>query len=124
MTSSLLKQPITESLEITLHIATYHPKLLPEQHRSTISALLEEAKEKARIFFQRIRVCLSNESTWILGTSSPRALDAHCVPFIARIMEADNTELVPTEVQQYAKKAKAGPEWNSIMEGKPILWSL
>jgi glutathione S-transferase len=50
MTSSLLKQPITESLEITLHIATYHPKLLPEQHRSTISALLEEAKERLGSF--------------------------------------------------------------------------
>jgi glutathione S-transferase len=42
MTSPELTEPITESLEITLHIAQFYPNLLPQQHKATILKLLEE----------------------------------------------------------------------------------
>jgi hypothetical protein len=42
MTSTSLLQPVTESLEITLLMATHYPSLLPEQYRPLIIRLLSE----------------------------------------------------------------------------------
>jgi hypothetical protein len=42
MTSSSLTQPITESLEVTLHMASFYPNLLPESHKPAVIELLGE----------------------------------------------------------------------------------
>jgi len=59
-----------------------------------------------------------------MGGSSATILDAHCVPFIARLMEAGNEDLVPLKVQNYAKLAMSGHQWQSVQEGKPTLWDV
>jgi hypothetical protein len=84
-----------------------------------------KAKNQASGFLHRIEKHLSTSTTkWILNTPSATALDAHCVPFIRRLIEADNAGIVPLEVQRYAKRAVTEPEWESITEGKPTLWNV
>jgi hypothetical protein len=43
-----------------------------------------------------------------MGGSSATILDTHCLPFIARLMEAGHEELVPLKVKNYAKLAMSG----------------
>jgi len=42
MTLKDFANPVTESLEITFHIASFYPELLPEVHAETIEQLLDE----------------------------------------------------------------------------------
>lgn len=42
MTSTDFANPVTESLEMTLHIAHFYPDLLPEVHAATVKQLLKE----------------------------------------------------------------------------------
>jgi hypothetical protein len=67
---------------------------------------------------------LTSSTAWILSTSSATALDAHCVPFIARLIEADNADLVSLKVQTYAEQAMAELEWKSVTKDKPTLWDV
>jgi hypothetical protein len=67
---------------------------------------------------------MTGSSGWVFGGPSATALDAHCVPFIARLMEAGNDNLVPLKMQDYARWAMSRDEWKSLMQGKPTLWDV
>jgi hypothetical protein len=100
-----------------------------DSHDSTLRyALNDEAVEKAKAqacgFFSRIDAFVKDDKTWLLEGSTPTALDAHCVTYIARLAEAGNSNLIPARLQEYAKLAMARPEWQSVTEGKPTLWNV
>ena len=94
------------------------------------SALLEDqvaqSEQKARAFFDH-NTALQNEhggpdSLWIFG-QNPTVLDAHCVPFIMRLLDNKREDLVPQQLQDYAARVAALPQWNTVTGGKSTLWS-
>ena len=59
-------------------------------------------------------------ASWIFGNrTGPTALDAHTVPFVARLMDWGRDELIPAEVRRYAEWAMSREEWLSVTNGKP-----
>lgn len=52
------------------------------------------------------------------------ALDAHTIPFVARLMDAGRTDLIPEDVRKYAEKAMSQAEWQSITNGKPTMFEI
>jgi hypothetical protein len=67
----------------------------------------------------------SGNEAWIFGNDiGPTALDAHTVPFIARLIDAGKEGLVPENLLQYTRKAMEGREWQEITSGRPTLFSL
>lgn len=100
-----------------------------ESYNSTLryglkASAVEEAKSQATQFFAHVHEHLADSSGWIFGGSSATALDAHCIVFVARLIEAENGDLVPPRLQEYARWAMSGSEWQSVMEGRPTLWTV
>lgn len=85
------------------------------------------AEGQARAFFTdvlSVATCL-DRSTWLFGDDAgPTVLDAHCVPFIARLLDSKESDLVPDELQAYAAKIMALPEWNDVTRGRPTHWNI
>ena len=52
------------------------------------------------------------------------ALDAHTVPFVARLLDAGRSDLVPEAVRQYAERAMARPEWQGVTKGRPTMFQV
>jgi glutathione S-transferase len=85
---------------------------------------VEKAKAQTMQFFNQFQEHLISATGWSFGGSSATALDAYLVPFIARLTEAENGDLVPPKLQEYAQWAMDRPEWQSVMRGKPTLFSV
>lgn len=64
------------------------------------------------------------ETEWIFGSEiGPTALDSHSLPLVLRCMDAGNAELVPDELQHWAKSMEKTSTWQKVMHGKPTLWN-
>ncbi|RGP79781.1 hypothetical protein FLONG3_2094 [Fusarium longipes] len=60
---------------------------------------------------------------WTFGSEiGPTILDSHLVPFILRCIEAGNAELVPTELQTWAKTKEKSTSWQRVMHGRPTTY--
>ncbi|EED21552.1 conserved hypothetical protein [Talaromyces stipitatus ATCC 10500] len=192
MTGNVLKQPLTDSISISLYLAENHyPDLLPDEHAAVIKDLLQrfhsvyglsfsnknptpemiqhnpspvedflkrtdispeyrkalEAKlkfhnenngiafhpdvvAKARadlrtIFAEIIELrrqsgALKTPAEWIFGNKvGPTVLDSHMLPLVLRCIEVGNAELVPQELQLWAKTNEKSPTWEKVMHGRP-----
>ncbi|KAL4781270.1 hypothetical protein BJX76DRAFT_21288 [Aspergillus varians] len=61
--------------------------------------------------------------TWIFGDKvGPTVLDAHVVPFVARLIDINLDELVPPELREYAEIIRALPEGQEAMGQRPTVW--
>ncbi|KAE8143734.1 hypothetical protein BDV38DRAFT_2190 [Aspergillus pseudotamarii] len=61
---------------------------------------------------------------WIFGNKTgPTVLDAHIVAFIARLIDIHLEDLVPPQLQTYAKAVMELPEWGTVMQGMPTVWN-
>ncbi|KAL1847635.1 hypothetical protein Daus18300_013895 [Diaporthe australafricana] len=92
-------------------------------------AQVQLAERKALDYFaELLPIYRANggDSTWLFGSETgPTLLDAHTVPFIARLMDerVKRHDLVPAEIQQYAAGVMKLPEWVSVMHGRPTVWN-
>lgn len=90
---------------------------------------IEQAEKQARDFFSELLVIYKAhgaDSVWLFGPDAgPTILDAHTVPFIARMMDekVNRSNLVPPELQEYASRVKKLPEWDAVMHGRPTVWN-
>ncbi|KAK6197291.1 hypothetical protein LQW54_010753 [Pestalotiopsis sp. IQ-011] len=101
-------------------------------HRETQEpALREENVEAAErsatlLFADVLKIYTAQENgaaLWIFG-ETPTVLDAHLVPLIARLLDCERTDLVPTELQVYALAAMSRPEYQAVTHGRRTLWDV
>lgn len=65
----------------------------------------------------------SRGGTWIFGDKiGPTVLDAHVVPFVARLLDISLDELVPPELRVYAKTIRELPQGQEAMGKRPTVW--
>ena len=64
------------------------------------------------------------EPEWTFGSKGgPTVLDSHLLAFVLRCMDAGNDELVPEELQRWARVTAKGPSWEKVMHGKSTRYS-
>ncbi|KAK7408865.1 hypothetical protein QQX98_008988 [Neonectria punicea] len=98
-------------------------------HETTNSSSLDpdnvtEAEEGALEFMHELVEVLRDNNrgrTWIFG-DQPTILDAHVTALAARLMEVDREDLLPEEVQAYARSVIDTPEWKRTTGGRPTTW--
>ena len=85
------------------------------------------AKRQADDLFQAVLgqyTATSKGSLWLFGDEvGPTVLDAHTASFIARMIDAQQEELVPNELLDYAKRIIALPQWTEVMHGRSTMWN-
>lgn len=85
------------------------------------------AKRQANDLFQAVLAQYnvhSQGSLWIFGDLiGPTVIDAHFASFVARMIDARQEELVPTELLDYARRVIALPEWTEVMHGRSTMWN-
>ncbi|KAH6888096.1 hypothetical protein B0T10DRAFT_67844 [Thelonectria olida] len=87
-----------------------------------------EAEERALDFMQELVEVLNQHhhsqgnKPWIFG-ARPTILDAHVTALAARLMDVDRADLLPDEVQEYARGVIASPEWRKVTNGRPTVWN-
>lgn len=92
-------------------------------------AQIDLAENDARDFFARLLALYKaqgGDSPWLFGPDAgPTLLDAHTVPFIARLMDdkVKRHDLVPPELQEYATRVMKRPEWDAVTHGRPTVWN-
>ncbi|KAF7548073.1 hypothetical protein G7Z17_g7281 [Cylindrodendrum hubeiense] len=83
-----------------------------------------EAEEGALEFMHDLVEVLKEHNqgkTWIFG-DQPTILDAHVTALAVRLMDVDRSDLLPDEVQVYARSVTATPEWHRVTSGRPTIW--
>ncbi|POS70335.1 hypothetical protein DHEL01_v211268 [Diaporthe helianthi] len=101
-------------------VTTKKDALKPEQ--------VEQAEKQARDFLSGVLSIYKShgvDSVWLFGPDvGPTILDAHTVPFIARMVDekVNRSSLVPAELQEYASRVMARPEWDAVMHGRPTVY--
>lgn len=90
---------------------------------------LEFAEKQAQDYFSELLAIYQahgGDPLWFFGPDAgPTLLDAHTVPFIARLMDekVKRHDLVPAELQEYATRVLKLPEWDAVMHGRPTVWN-
>ncbi|KAJ3497129.1 hypothetical protein NLG97_g2140 [Lecanicillium saksenae] len=97
-------------------------------HRETLETALTdarvaEAENQTRTLFKNVSKIYRGEDNWIFG-KNPTLLDGHLVPFIVRLLDCEREDLIPENLQNYAKRHAASPQWNRVMHAKPTRWNV
>ena len=83
--------------------------------------------DQAKQLFSKVLVeyqKFNHGGMWIFGDKTgPTVLDAHIVAFTARLIDIHLEELVPPQLQTYAKAIMELPEWETVMQGMPTVWN-
>ncbi|CAN8106360.1 unnamed protein product [Discula destructiva] len=93
-----------------------------------ISSLKRESQQRTRhapYFSALLEIYDDGDSPWLLGQDAgPTLLDAHTVPFIARLLDArlKGDDLVPEKLREYAGRVMKRPEWDEVTRGRPTMW--
>ncbi|KAL1864154.1 hypothetical protein VTK73DRAFT_6152 [Phialemonium thermophilum] len=67
----------------------------------------------------------SGRSLWLYGDETgPTVLDAHLAPFIARLEDAGQRDLVLPRLLDYAAGITALPAWDLVTRGRSTLWNV
>ena len=78
-------------------------------------------EERAKNLLLKIEALApESPSQWLFG-QKPCALDAHLIPFIARMREVERENLIPQGLGQYADWAMRGKEWTELMNGRTTM---
>lgn len=100
--------------------------LEPQVVQDTINRakkLLEESDRLLGITHAELRPKRTGEQ-WLFGLSHATALDAHLIPFIARMLDTHRGYLVPESLLKYAEHAIAQKEWKDIIRGKSTMYAV
>ncbi|KAJ9421280.1 hypothetical protein FOXG_02660 [Fusarium oxysporum f. sp. lycopersici 4287] len=88
------------------------------KHRADLKAIFEEVVEH-----RRQSGSYEDYDEWTFGSDiGPTILDSHLLPFALRCMEVGNDDLVPLELQRWAKVKEKSPSWQKVMHGKPTTY--
>ncbi|KAH8812214.1 hypothetical protein F5884DRAFT_784746 [Xylogone sp. PMI_703] len=81
---------------------------------------IAEAEDRTRSILKKMEDLLNQQppESWVFGSSSPTALDAHLIIFIARLCDIGRKDLIPKRVLEYGEMATKTPEWDQVMQGK------
>jgi hypothetical protein len=98
--------------------------MLTALHHQTI----QQAENQARVLFdsaaQEYRM-YSDASPWFFGVETgPTVLDAHIVPFIARVGEGGRAGLIPEDLRNYARRIVTLPQWLRVTHGRRTMWDI
>lgn len=112
--------PVAELTKTKSHDFVFNGSLDPDN--------VAEAEEQAHDFMQDLVEVLNDpahrgkkKQPWIFG-GRPTILDAHVTVLAARLMDVDRTDLLPDEVQAYARGVMATPEWKKATAGRRTVW--
>ena len=64
---------------------------------------------------------LGEKGPWLFGLEKPSVLDAHVVPFIARMKDVDRYSLIPPRLRAYAETAWESAGYKATMNGRPTM---
>ena len=76
---------------------------------------------RAKSLLLKLEAHIPDPPTQWLSGEKPCALDAHFVPFLARMREVGRENLIPTAVGKYADWAMRGNEWIKLMNGRTTM---
>ncbi|KIM96717.1 hypothetical protein OIDMADRAFT_182909 [Oidiodendron maius Zn] len=95
----------------------------------TVSVIKDE-ESKATSFLSKLTELLehtsngsSNTSQWIFGSLEPTALDAHTIPFLARLFDVGREDMVSERLKTYACRAFKTKAWIDMMGGRKTVFS-
>ena len=78
---------------------------------------VQKAEEQIRPFFEYVDDKLPSSDGWLFGLPQPSAADAHLVALLVRLTDVGRRPLIPAKLRAFADRAKATPEWQSLMDG-------
>jgi hypothetical protein len=90
----------------------------------------QEMNQRAKVLLSELCSLLPSETytpegiskgKWLFGLQQTSALDAHLVPFIARMRDVGKEALIPEELGEYADRAMAEKEWQDVMGGRKTM---
>ncbi|KAJ9608654.1 hypothetical protein H2200_006425 [Cladophialophora chaetospira] len=97
--------------------------------------MVETQENKALAFLSQIEELLAASETgkdergtggafWIFGTTEATALDAHLVPFIARLVDVGRGSMLSgkNRVLAYAERAWETHDWKQVMQGRKTVY--
>ncbi|KAH8814838.1 hypothetical protein F5884DRAFT_841009 [Xylogone sp. PMI_703] len=59
---------------------------------------------------------------WLFGTEKPTALDAHVIPFLARLYDAGRQYMIDPQLQSYAETVFEMDLWKEFMGGRKTIY--
>lgn len=74
-------------------------------------------EKAARQLMAKLESVMAGPNKWIYG-DKPTALDAHLVPFIARMTDVGRGNLLPQALKEYGQWAMVGDKWVEVMDGR------
>lgn len=95
---------------------------------------IEKAKAQAADLFNELLLLYrqhhsssateKEHDTWLFGAATgPTILDAHAVALIARVDDAGQPELVPSDLLTYARRVRSLPAWDAVNHGRKTIWN-
>lgn len=60
---------------------------------------------------------------WIFGTEKPTALDAHVIPFLARLVDAGRQYMIDPKLKSYAETVFEMDVWKEFMQGRKTIYN-
>jgi hypothetical protein len=63
----------------------------------------------------------TSKGKWLFGLQQATALDAHLIPFIARIRDVGREDIIPEALGAYADRVMAEKEWQDVMGGRKTM---
>lgn len=81
---------------------------------------IEEAENRTKVILRKMEHLLHQHSSesWLFASSSPTALDAHLIIFIARLFDIGRKDLIPERLLEYGEMACKTQEWDQVMQDR------
>ena len=84
-------------------------------------------EDQAAAFLAKLESILENanrtQSPWIFGTDKPTALDAHLLPFLARLVDVGRERMLGDGLRAYAENVFNMEIWKLFMQGRRTVYS-
>jgi hypothetical protein len=86
---------------------------------------IKKAEQNAQVFLDNISKLFENrkdkDSPWLLGTHAPTVLDAHAIPFLARLVDLGRSAMLDETLESYTTTAFETNEWQNVTRsGKTV----
>ena len=95
---------------------------MPALEKSAIA----EAEKNTSAFLGKISIALESAKTahspWIFGTDVPTALDAHTIPFLARLVDVQRSDMFDENIAAYTARVLKMNVWEQTMQGRKTVY--
>ncbi|KIX09698.1 uncharacterized protein Z518_00779 [Rhinocladiella mackenziei CBS 650.93] len=86
------------------------------------ASFIKKEEDKTVAFLSQVTAVMDascNENApWIFGTEVPTALDAHMIPFLARLVDVDRENMLGSTSRRYLEMAMETRIWTDTMQGR------